>query len=482
MVRPELTYRQLGSSLACPTGSRIVPMTLDRRTFLSTAAAALAPPQDPPRSVLLLIGDDHSPIAGCYGNPVVATPNLDRLARQGVRFTHSFCTTASCSASRSVILTGLHNHTNGQYGHAHFPYNFHTHERYSSIPKLARARGIATGVIGKLHVLPPSVYPFDHEYGGGPGGGGTRDVWGMARNAADFFRKIAGRPFYLHVGYGDPHRGGDRTLFANDRDYPNVRKTVYSPADVVVPPFLPDRPEVRRELAEYYQAINRMDQGIGFLLDALEKSGRAADTLIIYVGDNGLPFPGAKGSCYDTGLSVPLIVAAPAMSRSGIVNRALVNCADLLPTALDWMGVPSPAYPLHGRSLLPVLEQESSDGFDEVFFSHTFHELNNYYPFRGIRTRRYKYIRFLYPELEMPLPSDLARSPTWQAVLNNHLESMGQRRTASVLRHSREELYDMEKDPLETANLAGSPEHASTLAGLRATVQKFRDESKDPWL
>jgi arylsulfatase A-like enzyme len=133
---------------------------MNRRQFLGspTAAALAQTSRRDFRNVLLLIADDHSPIAGCYGNPVIATPNMDRLAREGVRFQNAFCTTPSCSASRSVVLTGLQNHTNGQFGHAHQPHNFHTHLEVQSIPRVAKANGVATGVIGKLHVLPPEVY------------------------------------------------------------------------------------------------------------------------------------------------------------------------------------------------------------------------------------------------------------------------------------------------------------------------------------
>ncbi len=454
-------------------------LSTNRRQFLAAPALLGQPRRSDPRSVLVIVGDDHSPVAGCFGNPVISTPHLDALARQGVRFTQSFCTTASCSASRSVILTGLHNHANGQFGHAHAPHNFHTHAWVQSIPRLAKARGCATAVIGKLHVNPPSVYTFDQEIPGGPQGG-ARDVYGMAQRAAEFFTQAGGRPFYLHVGFADPHRGGPGS-FANGRDYPNVKKTVYSPADVIVPPFLPDIPEVRRELAEYYQATSRLDQGIGFLLEALERAGRAQDTLVIYVGDNGMPFPGAKASCYDSGLACPMIIRSPALRRRGLSNNALVNFTDILPTAIDWMGIPAPPYPLHGRSLLPVLEEESPAGFDDSFFSHTFHEINNYYPFRGIRTRRYKYVRFLFPELEMPLPSDMFASPAWRAVRRSKLAAMGVRKTAAVLRHSHEELYDVEKDPWETTDLARSPAYTQTLKDLRDRVQRFRRDTKDPW-
>ena len=454
---------------------------MNRRLFLGTSAAPLAaqaPRGGEPRSVLLLIGDDHSPVAGCYGNRVVSTPHLDRLAARGVRFTNAYCTTASCSASRSVMLTGLYNHANGQFGHAHQPHNFHTHERIWSIPRLAKARGVRTGLIGKLHVNPPSVYPWDFESPGGPDGG-KRDVWGIAREAARFFREAGGRPFYLHVGYSDPHRAGGGRLFANERAYPRVKQRAYSPAAVTVPPFLPDRPEVRQELAQYYEAVDRLDQGIGFILEALEESGRAKDTLVMYVGDNGMPFPGAKASFYDSGLQVPLIVSSPEARRRGLASNALVNLTSLAPTALDWMRIPPPQYPLHGRSLLPVLEQDSPGGWDEMFFSHTFHEINNYYPFRGIRTRRHKYIRFLYPELEMPLPSDLFASPTWE--VSRRAETMGARSTHNVLHHAKEELYDLEADPNETRNLSAAPESAPVLAALREKVRTMRRETADPW-
>jgi N-sulfoglucosamine sulfohydrolase len=448
---------------------------LNRRQLLAGSAAPLLAqaPKGDYRNVLVLIADDHSPIAGCYGNAVIATPNMDQLAKQGVRFSNAYCTTASCSASRSVVLTGLHNHRNGQYGHAHATHNFHTAEWVQSVPRLAKARGCATGIIGKLHVLPPSVYTWDYDQSAT----GTRNVYHMAELASEFFRKIRGKPFYLHVGFGDPHRAGRG--FANEKDYPNVKKTVYSPADVVIPPFMSDTPELRKELVEYYQAINRLDHGVGFLLEALEKSGRAKGTLVIYMSDHGMPFPGAKGSCYDSGLQCPLIVTTPEMKRRGVVNRALVHWPDIAPTVLDWMRVPQPDYDLHGRSLLPILEQENPAGRDEFFFSHTFHEVNNYYPMRGIRTRRHKYVKYLYPELEMPLPSDLFGSTTWQGVLQRKDERMGARRTASVMHHAKEEVYDLEKDPNETTNIGDS--QPRVLQELRGKVAEFRRRTEDPW-
>ncbi len=330
-------------------------------------------------------------------------------------------------------------------------------------------------MIGKLHVLPPEVYTWEFESGGGSAGMVTRDVYGMAQEAKRFFKSIGGRPFYLHIGFGDPHRAGKG--FANEGNYPNVKKNVYSPADVIVPPFLPDKPEVRRELAEYYQAIDRLDQGVGFLLDALESSGRAKDTLVIYMSDHGMPFTGAKGSPYDSGLRCPLIIRTPELKRRGIVNQALTHWPDIAPTVLDWMGL-GQAQQRHGRSLLPILEQENPAGRDEFFFSHTFHEVNNYYPFRGVRTRTHKYVRTLYPELQMPVPSDLFASTSWQGTLKRGDAVMGQRKTASVLHHAAEELYNLESDPNETTNIAGAPAAADLVARFREQVRKFRSTTQ----
>ncbi len=461
---------------------------LNRRQFvLGSAAATAAAPQARSqterrfRNILLLIADDHSPIAGCYGNPVIKTPNMDSLAATGTLFEHPFCTTPSCSASRSVVLTGLHNHRNGQFGHAHEPANFHTHRRHQSIPRILQSHGFSTGVIGKLHVNPPEVFPWDFVSPGGPDGA-ARDVWGMAQHARQFFTENKDKPFYLHVGFSDPHRSSGPGLFANHRGYPNVTKRTYDPADVIVPGFLPDTPEVRTELAEYYEAIDRLDQGVGFLLDALEDSGRAEDTLVIYMSDHGMPFPGAKGSPYDSGLHVPLIIRTPDQSKRGLRSQALVNWTDILPTVIDWAGVDAADYETHGSSLLPILEQERPAGRDEIFFSHTFHEIVNYFPFRGIRTRRYKYTKPLHPELTMPLPSDLWKSPTWAGVRSRGLDKMGRRKTQDVLHHAKEELYDIVADPMETNNLTGSSSHAATLKELREKVVNFRRETGDPWL
>ncbi len=450
---------------------------MNRRQFLGTAAAA-AQTSRRARNILFLIGDDHGRHTGAYGDSQAKTPNLDRLAEEGVRFANAFGTSASCSPSRSVMLSGLQNHTNGQYGLAHAAHNFSYVPSIKPTPTLLKAAGYQCGLIGKLHVNPESAFTWDFVARGG------RDVRAMAEDGRKFFKSAGNKPWYLHVGYAEPHRGraAGTDGFAN-KEYPGVVRTPFDPAKIKVPSFLPDLPETRSDVAQYYEASSRLDQGIGMMIEALKEAGQLDNTLILYVGDNGMPFPNAKTTTYDAGLHLPFIVRAPGQSRRGIVNNAMVSFVDILPTFLEWAGAKGPEYALHGRSVLPILEDENPAGREEIYFSHTFHEVTMYYPMRGMRTRRYKYIRNLFPELEYPFASDLWASPTWQAILKKGDEGMvGKRPVRQFLHRPSEELYDITQDPDEVVNLAASAEHRGTLEKMRGQVDAWRRKTKDPWV
>jgi len=430
------------------------------------------------RSVLLMIGDDHGLDAGCYGNPRIRTPHLDRLAREGVRFANAFATVSSCSPSRSVILTGLHTHQNGQYGLQHAEHKQSTHPWVRSLPGLLREAGYRTGIIGKYHLGPDEVYPFE-ERPSGPFQG-ARNVAAMAAAARRFFETSPDRPFFLLVGFTDSHRA--RTGFANETTYDGVVETRYGAGDVVVPPFLPDRPEVREELAEYYQSVSRLDQGVGMVREALRQSGREAETLVIYLSDNGMPFPGAKTTLYDSGIHLPLLVWAPGLKRPGLVSQAMVSWTDIAPTVIEWTGVTAPKYRLAGRSLLPVLGEENPPGWDVVFASHQFHEITMYYPMRAVRTRTHKYILNLAYPLPYPHASDLFDSRTWQGILERRDVLMGVRPVSQFLQRPREELYDVVRDPAESRNLAGDPSVRTVLDSCRDRLRRFQEETGDPWV
>lgn len=440
--------------------------------------ATLSRAQGRQRNVVLVVADDMGLQVGCYGDPVIRTPNLDALAAEGTRFSHAFCTTASCSASRSVILTGLQNHANGQYGHQHDVHNFHTFAWVRSLPRLLAEAGYRTAFVGKMHVQPEEVYPFEQNLNQGIPGGSHNPV-AMAEKAREFLLQRDSRPFFLYFCPTDPHRAGKG--FANEKDYPGVRRVVYDPERVPVPSWLPDLPETRSEWAEFYQAISRFDQGIGRLVEVLQETGHWEDTLILVLSDNGPPWPGAKTTLYEPGVRLPLIVRSPDQRRRGVVCDALVTWADLLPTVLEFAGVKGPEYPLHGRSFLPILEESHPQGWDEVYLSHTFHEITMYYPMRAIRTRRYKYILNLAHPLPFPFASDLYASATWQAVLQRGVKEYGRRKVEAYLHRPRHELYDLEKDPDEAVNLAEEPQYADILAELQGKLQTWQEKTKDPW-
>ena len=447
-------------------------LTIQLGVLILFSASAWCPGAVPAkRNVLLMIGDDHGLDGGCFGNPAVATPNLDRLAAGGTRFASAFATVSSCSPSRSVILTGLYSHSNGQYGLAHAANNQVTQPWVWSLPRILNQAGYRTALIGKNHVQPKEVYPYQLDV---EGPSVNRNVSNLAKQAGEFFAKDD-RPFFVVAAFHDPHRAGKG--FANDPTYPDVKKTEYDPQAVRVPEFLPDDPQVRRDLAEYYQSVNRMDQGVGMLLAELERCGKAESTLVIYVSDNGIPFPGAKTNLYDAGIRLPLIVDIP-RGKGGVISGAMVSWIDIAPTVLEWTGTKAP-YELPGRSLLPILEQENPTGWDEIYASHVFHEVWMYYPMRAIRTRKYKLIWNLAHELDWPVASDIAGSPSQKAV--ERLGNVGSRSLETYRHRPEYELYDVENDPQELKNLADDPQLAKMKSELLERLKKRMKDTKDPW-
>jgi N-sulfoglucosamine sulfohydrolase len=442
-------------------------------TVAGDAAAADA------RNVLLIIADDQGRDLGVYGNPVLRTANLDRLAARGTLFTNAFATVSSCSPSRSVIYTGLYSHSNGMYGLAHDVHNQHLQPSVRTLPQVLSAAGYRTALVGKKHVLPEDALAFDEELA--PERPGNRDVAFMAAEAKKFIAKSGERPFLLIVGYSDPHRAAEN--FGNTRVWPEITRQTYDPAKVIVPAHLPDAPEVRRDLADYYESISRLDSGVGLLLDALRATAHSDDTLVIYMSDNGRPFPGAKTTLYDEGIHLPLIVGSPAQSKRGVRNEAMVSWIDIMPTILDWAGVsPPPTQRLAGRSILPILEQANPRGWERVFASHGFHEIQQYYPMRALRTREYKYIVNLAAPLAFPIAGDIASAPTWQVIAARPTVGLGARTVDAFLHRPEEELYDVRKDPAEVRNLAADPAHRQVLERMRVEMAKFRAETRDPWL
>lgn len=440
-----------------------------------------------PRNVVLFVTDDQGQDAGCYGNPVIKTPNMDALAKDGTLFRKAFATTASCSASRSVILSGLHNHRNGHYGHQHAYHKFSSFPNIQTLPVLMEKAGYRTARIGKYHVAPEEVYRFQHALKGNP-----RSPVEMANNSEEFITQKKDEPFFLYFCTSDPHRGGGRveeSAYKPDRfgnrpnGYPGVTEVEYDPKDVIVPPFLPDTPTCRAELAQYYQSVSRIDQGLGRLIEILKKAGVYDDTLIIYISDHGIAFPGGKTTTYDPGLLSPCIVRNPYAEKRGHECDAMVSWIDLTPSILDFSKATPKNYQFHGRSFIPVLEQTKTDGWESINASHTFHEITMYYPMRVVRDRKYKLIWNLAHQMPYPFASDLWAAPTWQDVYKKGMDSLYGKRTVRDYIHRAEfELYDLESDPHEVKNLADNSDYADILKMMKADLKTFQQRTQDPWI
>lgn len=477
---------------------KFLPALLVSLVLLASGAAATRPNIP---NILLIVADDHGTDAlGCYGNPVIKTPNLDALAADGTRFTHAFCTTASCSPSRSVILTGLHNHRNGMYGLEHQVHHFHSFETVKSLPVMLASAGYRTARIGKFHLAPESVYAFQTVLSGGaandPASLGRSPVE-MAERAREVIAAKDERPFFLYFAVDDPHRSnvvlpsGKPSFetypapnpFGNRPEgYPGVDPVVYRPADVIVPSFLPDTPETRAELAQYYQAVSRVDQGIGRLVRILKDTGQYERTLIVYISDNGAAFPGAKTTLYDPGMRLPCIVRAPNRQYPGTVQSAMIAWTDLTPTLLEVAGATPAGVTFHGRSFAAGLDGKTLTGRDEIYASHSLHEVTMYYPMRVVRTRRHKLIHNIAHELRYPFALDLIQSPTWISVQHSGGERYGPRLIKDFLLRPAFELYDLETDPDEVKNLADDPAHAKLKSELIEKLKAFQTATQDPWV
>jgi len=472
------------------------------------------------KNVVFYVADDMSPMMGCYGDKVIHTPNIDGLAADGCLFTNAFATTASCSASRSVIMSGLHNHANGQYGHQHDTGHFYSFVNVISLalPQVMHRAGYRTALAGKYHVAPEAVYHYDQMINYG-----SRNDVGMVEATKEFINAKDDRPFFLYIATHDPHRSGQDfeklpgtpNAFGNlpnKKSFPGVTEQFYDPKDMPVPKFLPDTPECRAELAQYYQSISRVDAGVGRLIQLLKDAGVYDKTMIIVTSDHGMPFPGAKTNVYEPALKVPFVVRNPYTAKRGVRNAALISHVDITPTILDFAGgldreknAPKnlldarkywndqglykeenrgPVFDhYHGHSWLDILDKEDDASREVIYASHTFHEIQMYYPMRVIRDHNYKLIWNIAHPLPYPFASDLWKASTWQAQWKKGKDApYGQKTVDQYIHRPAFELYDMRYDPDETKNLADDPKYAKILEEYKAKLKKFQEDMHDPWV
>jgi N-sulfoglucosamine sulfohydrolase len=429
-------------------------MDMTRRSLLgSTAAAGAGWGASPtPPNILFLISDDHSwTDLGCFGNKAVTSSNLDRLAARGVRFDNCYVTSPQCSPNRSGILTG-------QTPHATLTSRLHTPmpEWQETFLEPLKERGYFAGAFRKVHQGPQ----FDKRW----------DFYGTAKDPWEkfFATRPKDRPFFLHVGFTEPHR----PYFAGGWKPP------HDPGSVAVPPFLPDAPAVRADLAIYYDYIARMDAMCGELLALLDRENLTGNTLVMFTGDNGMAFPRAKGTLYDPGIRVPFMASWPGRIRPGGLRNELVSHADIAATLLEAAGA-RPLRRTEGRSFLPLLEGRAMEPRKEIFAERNWHD--NFDPIRCVRTDRWKLI--LNAALHFPYrPAlDIEESPSWKtfqqmagrrAMKPEHLSLMAPNRPAL-------ELYDLQGDPNEFTNRAGLPETRDVQEDLTRRLSSWMEQTRD---
>lgn len=433
-------------------------------------------------NILLITSDDLGLQLGCYGDDTVPTPNLDRLAADGVRFPVAYVTQASCSPSRSSMFTGLYPHTNGQIGLTNADRGFQLHKPYqnATIPALLKKAGYTTALLGKLHVNPESAFPFDQKPRAN-----ARDVKALAAEAGKIFSQESDRPFFLMVNFTDPHAA--RTT-PNGRDWHFPKQFRGLPAKPVtaadVEPFpfqRLDDPEQSDRVADYYNCVQRVDIGVGLILDALAEAGHDDDTLIIFVGDHGPPVARGKTTCYEGGLRVPFLVRWPGVAKRGLVSPAMVSTVDILPTILDAVGQTAPDG-LQGRSLRAVCEQVDAPRRDYLAAEFHYHGAQPFFPRRAIRDDRYKLIHNLRAGEAKPTETIDGDPGTRLARQDRYNGTPVQAAFARMTNPPEFELYDLESDPWEFENLAEQPDMQETLARMKTALVEWRKSTNDPLL
>lgn len=423
--------------------------------------------------ILFIIADDMGPHLGCYGDIIAHTPVMDSIAADGVRFDNAWVTQASCSPSRSTIMTGLYPHQNGQTGLAHL--GFSMHHDYPSIPSLMKKAGYYTGVIGKIHVKPMSSLPFD--YAIEPGKFDVRDKKQCTEKMEEFLGQAGDKPIFLNMSYTDPHR-------------PFMTQHAGSPAKPMkesegkLLPFMKGLERVEgllQDVVGYYNGIRRVDDCVGAALDTLKKHGRLENTVIVVIGDHGAPFARGKVTCYNPGMRIPFIVKWPDVAKAGSSSKALVSTLDLLPTFLEVAGAEVPSN-LPGKPLKKAVANPEARVREYMFGEFGAHLPADYYPRRTVRSERYQLIENLESPKPNPTPGVEGYIEREAVKVEGLVDNPALEAVKEYVAPPKFELYDLQEDPENYHNLADKPELKDIQDELKAELDKWRKETDDPLL
>lgn len=454
-----------------------------RREFLKTAGAAsvglalagaipsMAAPTDKRPNILFVLADDWSyPHAGAYGDNIVKTPNFDKVAANGVIFTNAFCATPSCTGSRAAILTGQHVHRLDEGANLYGPLP----RRFALYTDILEAAGYTIGLALKGHGPAPADNNGRPHNPAGP-------------DFADFKTFIeqapADKPFCFWHGSHYPHR---------DYKQDSGVKSGMRLEDVKVPPFLPDTPDVRGDILDYYYAVEQFDKQLGDALDALEKAGRSDNTIVVVTGDNGMPFPRSKATLYGIGVHNPLAIRWPGKAKAGRKVDEVVSFTDFAPTFLEAAGIKPPA-DMTGRSMMDLLKGSGTRDFivterERHVDCRVGHRA---YPCRSIRTKEFSYIHNFEPDL-WPAGDpkyfvgvgdfgDIDTGPSKDVILNGRddpkIKPFFELATG---KRPEEELFDLAKDPWELHNVANDPAYAKVKKDLRGKLDAWMKQTADP--
>jgi len=404
-----------------------------------------------PNIILVTLHDLGSQLA-VYDRDLPATPNISRIADEGVVFESHFSTCPLCSPARASIQTGRYPHSNGMNGLTHRGFSLAPDEK--CLPQYFNELGYHT-----------ALYGFQHEVEGDPARLGYREV----RSRPDFptgaveimprvvrFLERPPEPFFLTIGFTQVHR-----------PFQHKYARPVEPSTVKVPPYLPDWPEVRQDWADFYGSLLSADGAIQPLLESLDRAGLREKTLLLFTTDHGAAFPRAKSTLYDPGIGVALLMRWPSVIPPGGRARGLTSHVDLLPTLLEVAGGKVPEN-VQGRSLVPFLSDPGARGRDRVFAEKSWHG-NEYDPMRCVRTERFKYIRNFTEGFLYQSPLDIKASLSGRA-----MEPLRRKPRAMT------ELYDLRADPLERRNLSGDPAAAQIEAKCRRELEAWMRSTGDP--
>lgn len=438
---------------ASPFTTESTEEVFDRRT-----AASERP------NILFIVSEDNSEHLGCYGEKRVHTPHLDALAAGGVRYTRAYVPYSVCSPSRAAFLTGLYTRQTGHIGLA--THRFSMYRDFKTMPARFQQAGYYTGFLGKTHINPEGLVEdfVDHRAIQNSNFGKTISIETYAEEAGAVMQNAAEskKPFLLIINYADAHR---RYVGKSKHGFPTKQVT-----DAIEPfPWIgSDSPHLREELRDYFNCMNRLDEGVGMVLDKLDETGTRDNTLVVYIADHGADFPRGKGSIYENGTRIPMIVNYPKSFPKGKVEDGMVSTIDILPTMLRAARLPAPES-LPG---FPLQDIDSGKTPPRKYI-HTFttgSSPNLLYMQFGIRDERYKLV--YNPDREINRLA-VSRYSNSQLPEDQHVQSF--------LRPPEYELFDLQRDPHEWKNLADSEDHKPIRQRLLKAMQKFQREIKDPF-